>query len=232
MMAAGEFANRVALVTGASRGIGRGCAERLARGGAVIALVARNEDDLRACATAIDAAGGDAHLHAADVTVEEAVADAVAFAESLGDLRICVNAAGTNLPGPARDYPLAQWDALFAVNVRATFIVCRAVGDSLLRRGKPGAIVNVSSQMGQVGYPGRAAYCATKHAVEGLSKARRRMGSKRHPRQHRSADFCRHRPHAINADRRGVSRRCDRAPADTASGHRRGGRGRRALPGE
>ncbi len=168
---AGELAGRVALVTGAGRGIGRGCAERLAQAGAAIVLVARTEDDLRACAEAIVADGGEAHVHAADVSVEEAVAEAVAFAESVGDLRICVNAAGMNLTGPARDYPVTQWDALFAVNVRATFLVCRAVGDSLLRRGEPGSIVNVSSQMGRVGYPGRAAYCATKHAVEGLSKA-------------------------------------------------------------
>jgi NAD(P)-dependent dehydrogenase (short-subunit alcohol dehydrogenase family) len=170
-MQAGELAERVALVTGAGRGIGRGCAERLAQAGAVVVLVARTEDDLQACAGAIVAAGGHAHVHKADVTVEDAAAEAVAFAESVGDLRICVNAAGTNLAGPARDYPMPQWDALFAVNVRATFLVCRAVGDSLLRRGKPGSIVNVSSQMGHVGYPGRAAYCATKHAVEGLSKA-------------------------------------------------------------
>jgi NAD(P)-dependent dehydrogenase (short-subunit alcohol dehydrogenase family) len=60
---------------------------------------------------------------------------------------------------------------LFAINVRATFLACRAVGDSLLRRGVPGSIVTLSSQMGSVGYPGRAAYCATKHAVEGLTRA-------------------------------------------------------------
>ena len=59
---------------------------------------------------------------------------------------------------------------LFDVNVRATFITCRAVGDSLLRRGVPGSIVTMSSQMGSVGLPGRVAYCATKHAVEGMTK--------------------------------------------------------------
>jgi NAD(P)-dependent dehydrogenase (short-subunit alcohol dehydrogenase family) len=95
----------------------------------------------------------------------------VAATLELGDLRVCVNSAGTNRPGPARSYPAADWDALFAVNVRATFLVCRAVGDALLARGVPGSIVNMSSQMGTVGYPGRAAYCATKHAVEGLTKA-------------------------------------------------------------
>ena len=66
---------------------------------------------------------------------------------------------------------MEDWDALFDVNVRATFLVCRAVGDDLLGRGVPGSIVNMSSQMGVVGFPGRVAYCATKHAVEGMTKA-------------------------------------------------------------
>jgi NAD(P)-dependent dehydrogenase (short-subunit alcohol dehydrogenase family) len=63
------------------------------------------------------------------------------------------------------------WDALFELNVRATFLACQAVGSDLLARGVPGSIVTVSSQMGAVGYPGRAAYCATKHAVDGLTRA-------------------------------------------------------------
>ena len=162
---------RVALVTGAGRGLGLGCAHTLAQAGAEVVLVARTNDDLKAAAAAIAEAGGTAHAHVADVTDEQQVADVVAAAEALGDLRICVNAAGTNRPGPARDYALADWDALFDVNVRATFATCRAVGDVLLRRGGGGSIVNLSSQMGAVGYPGRVAYCATKHAVEGLTKA-------------------------------------------------------------
>jgi NAD(P)-dependent dehydrogenase (short-subunit alcohol dehydrogenase family) len=109
--------------------------------------------------------------HAADVTDEAQVAAVLAAAGELGDLRVLVNAAGTNHTGPARSYAIADWDALFAVNVRATFLLCQAVGDDLLTRGVPGSIVNLSSQMGSVGYPGRAAYCATKHAVEGLTKA-------------------------------------------------------------
>ena len=82
-----------------------------------------------------------------------------------------MNAAGTNRTGPAREYAIADWDALFDVNVRATFLVSQAFGDDLLTRGVPGSIVNLSSQMGTVGYPGRVAYCSTKHAVEGMTKA-------------------------------------------------------------
>jgi NAD(P)-dependent dehydrogenase (short-subunit alcohol dehydrogenase family) len=162
---------RVALVTGGGRGIGLGCARALADAGASVLLVARTASELDAAAAEIAAVGGTARGRVADVTDEAQVQEVVAAALDLGDLRVCVNSAGTNRPGPARSYPTDDWDALFAVNVRATFLVCRAVGDALLSRGAAGSIVNVSSQMGTVGYPGRAAYCATKHAVEGLTKA-------------------------------------------------------------
>ena len=165
-MSAWSLDGRVALVTGAGRGIGRGCALELADAGATVLLVARTASDLEAVA---EETGGQAF--AADVTDEAQLAEAVARAEALGDLRVLVTAAGTNRPAPARDYPMDDWDALFDVNVRATFLACRAVGDSLLRREVPGSLVTLSSQMGTVGYPGRAAYCATKHAVEGMTKA-------------------------------------------------------------
>jgi NAD(P)-dependent dehydrogenase (short-subunit alcohol dehydrogenase family) len=136
-----------------------------------VLCVARSRDELARVAAEIRDAGGVAAVHAGDMTCEAEVAAAVRAADALGDLRVLVTAAGTNRPGPSRDYPLADWDALFAVNVRATFLACRAVGDSLLARGRPGSLITLSSQMGSVGYPGRAAYCATKHAVEGLTKA-------------------------------------------------------------
>jgi NAD(P)-dependent dehydrogenase (short-subunit alcohol dehydrogenase family) len=161
----------VALVAGGGRGLGLGCAHALAGAGATVLLAARSGDEVESAAAAIRAAGGSAHAHVADVTDEAQVAGMVAAALDLGDLRVCVNSAGTNRTGPTRSYATEDWDALFAVNVRATFLVCRAVGDALLERGTRGSIVNMSSQMGTVGFPGRAAYCATKHAVEGLTKA-------------------------------------------------------------
>jgi NAD(P)-dependent dehydrogenase (short-subunit alcohol dehydrogenase family) len=136
-----------------------------------VLLVARTAAEVEAAAAEIEAEGGTARAHAADVTDEAAVAGAVAAAGELGDLRVCVTAAGTNRTGPSRDYATDDWDALFAVNVRATFLTCRAAGAAMLDRGAGGAIVTLSSQMGAVGFPGRAAYCATKHAVEGLTKA-------------------------------------------------------------
>jgi NAD(P)-dependent dehydrogenase (short-subunit alcohol dehydrogenase family) len=116
-------------------------------------------------------AGAGAVARVADATDEPQVAEVVEEACDLGELSVLVTAAGTNHPGPARDYPMAQWDRLFAVNVRATFLACRAVGDRLLAAGRRGSIVTMSSQMGSVGYPGRVAYCATKHAVDGMTKA-------------------------------------------------------------
>jgi NAD(P)-dependent dehydrogenase (short-subunit alcohol dehydrogenase family) len=159
---------RVAVVTGAGRGLGRGAADALAAAGATVLLVARTGSEVEAAAAEI---GPAARAVVADVTDEGEVAAVFAAAEELGGASVLVNAAGTNRPGPARDYPVADWDALFEVNVRGTFLACRAFGDAALSRGAGGSIVNLSSQMGTVGYPGRAAYCATKHAVEGLTKA-------------------------------------------------------------
>ncbi len=159
---------RVALVTGAGRGLGRGCAVELARAGARVVLVARTEAEV---AEAAAEAGNGSVALVADVTDPDEVARVVAVAGSLGELGVLVTAAGTNRPGPARDYPISDWDLLFNVNVRATFLACRAFGDALLARGAPGAIVTMSSQMGSVGYPGRVAYCASKHAVDGITRA-------------------------------------------------------------
>jgi NAD(P)-dependent dehydrogenase (short-subunit alcohol dehydrogenase family) len=156
----------VALVTGAGRGIGRACAAELAAAGATVMVVARTDGEVAAVAQQID---GQAHV--ADVTDEAQVRAMVAAAEDLGDLRVLVTAAGTNRPGAAATYQMADWDLLFDVNVRATFLACRAVGESMLRRHAEGSIVTMSSQMGSVGYPGRVAYCASKHAVEGMTRA-------------------------------------------------------------
>jgi NAD(P)-dependent dehydrogenase (short-subunit alcohol dehydrogenase family) len=161
----------VALITGAGRGLGRGCALALARAGAAVVCVSRTRAEVDALAEEIAEAGGTAFARVADVTDEVAVDELVTAAAALGDLRVLVTAAGTNRPGPSRDYPLEDWDAIFALNVRATFAACRTFGAALLDRGAAGSIVTFSSQMGTVGYPGRAAYCASKHAVEGLTKA-------------------------------------------------------------
>jgi len=162
---------RHALVTGAGRGLGRASALALAEAGARVTLVSRTDSELTAVAEEIEAAGGTAFVHPADVTDPEAIEAVVAAAEADAPLNILVTAAGLNRVGPTAEYALADFDALVDINVRATFTACQAVGRRLLARGEGGRIVTMSSQMGAVGYPGRAAYCATKHAVNGLTKA-------------------------------------------------------------
>lgn len=156
-----------ALVTGAGRGIGRACALALAEMGATVTLVARSGDELEAVAAE---AGGRAVPQVADVSDPEAVAGAVRAAREHGDLSIVVNSAGLNRPGPTLEQDVADFDLVMDVNLRGTYLVCRAAGEVLVARGG-GRVINVSSQMGSVGYPGRAAYCASKHAVNGLTKA-------------------------------------------------------------
>jgi NAD(P)-dependent dehydrogenase (short-subunit alcohol dehydrogenase family) len=139
--------------------------------GAAVTLVARSEHELAGVAEDIEAAGGRAWARPADVCDESAVEAVADAAEREAPLSILVTAAGLNRPGPAADYDLADWDLLTDVNVRGTFIACRAVARRLIARGAPGRIITISSQMGAVGFPGRAAYRATKHAVNGLTKA-------------------------------------------------------------
>lgn len=169
---------QVAIVTGAGRGLGRSCAIELARAGATVVVAARTEAELDQVVREIEtlrdpspSARGRAIALPTDVADEEQVAGLVARADELGDLRVLVTAAGTNRPGRAVGYPMADWDLLFDLNVRATFLACRSFGARLLAREVSGCIVTMSSQMGSVGYPGRVAYCASKHAVDGMTRA-------------------------------------------------------------
>jgi NAD(P)-dependent dehydrogenase (short-subunit alcohol dehydrogenase family) len=162
---------RHALVTGAGRGLGRAAALALAELGATVTLAARSDDELRSVAAEVEAVGGWAIVRPVDVRSERAVDELMHAAEADAALSVLVNAAGLNRTGPAERYPVEDWDLLMEVNVRGTFLACRAFGRLLRERGAGGRIVNVSSQMGTVGYSGRAAYCASKHAVNGLTRA-------------------------------------------------------------
>lgn len=159
---------RRALVTGAGRGIGLALAHALAQAGAVVTLAARTAAELeRACAD-IKAAGGRAAAWVVDVTDSRAVAAGVA---ELGPFQILVNNAGMNRPRLITETPDHDLDDVLNLNVKAAFYVAREVARGLLAEGLPGSIINISSQMGHVGGPKRTVYCATKHAVEGLTKA-------------------------------------------------------------
>ena len=163
---------RVALVTGAGRGLGAGAAIALAQAGAEVVLVARTAAHLEEAAERIRGLGGRATPAVCDVTDAAAIRRLIA---ELPALDILVNNAGTNFPEPFVDVSDAHLDAILGLNVRAVFITAQAAVRKMLehpdRRGRGGAVINISSQMGHVGAPDRTAYCMSKHAVEGLTKA-------------------------------------------------------------
>ncbi len=159
-----QLAGELALVTGAGRGLGRACAEGLADAGARVIAVARSADDL---AEVAGHASGRIEALTGDVTDPEFYEQV----EALDGLSILVNNAGGNRPGPFVDVEAESLDAIIDLNIRAAFRVAQAAARAMLRAGKAGSIVHMSSQMGHVGSPGRTVYCMTKHAIEGLSKA-------------------------------------------------------------
>jgi NAD(P)-dependent dehydrogenase (short-subunit alcohol dehydrogenase family) len=157
-----------ALVSGAGRGIGLAAASALAEAGAAVTLLARSREEIEEAAAAIRARGHKAATLACDVTDLAATAAAVANQEPF---EILVNNAGTNRPCPFLDVTIEDFDAIFALNVRAAFFMAQAVARRLVAAGRPGSIINISSQMGHVGAVRRAVYCASKHAMEGFTKA-------------------------------------------------------------
>jgi NAD(P)-dependent dehydrogenase (short-subunit alcohol dehydrogenase family) len=168
MTPAAGLAGRVAVVTGAGRGIGRGCALGLAEAGADVIAIARTRQDVEDVAEEVERAGRTARAVVCDVTNARRLGQVM---RSLERVDILVNAAGTNVPEPFLEVDELTLDALIEVNVKGTFLAAQAVARRMLEIGEGGAIVNVSSQMGHVGAAGRSVYCTTKHAVEGMTKA-------------------------------------------------------------
>jgi NAD(P)-dependent dehydrogenase (short-subunit alcohol dehydrogenase family) len=159
---------RRALVTGAGRGIGLAAAAALARAGAHVTLAARSENELREACELIRAEGGACDFIVLDVTDSAAVTAALG---ATAPFQILVNNAGLNRPKLLVDVQDEDIDAVFELNVKATLYVTRTVARGLLAAKLPGSIVTISSQMGVVGSPRRTLYCASKHAVEGMTKA-------------------------------------------------------------
>lgn len=159
---------RRALVTGAGRGLGLACASALAEAGAHVTLVARTGAEVEEAAAAIRARGEQATAVALDVTDLDAVA---AFMEAGEAHDILVNNAGTNKPGPMAEAKVADFDLVMGLNLRAAYFLSQAFVKRLLAGKRPGSVINMSSQMGLVGAANRTIYCASKHAIEGLTKA-------------------------------------------------------------
>ncbi|MCA9283975.1 MAG: 3-oxoacyl-[acyl-carrier-protein] reductase [Phycisphaerales bacterium] len=170
---------RVAIVTGASRGIGKEIAARLATDGCHVVLTARSPEALEAVRGAIAAAGGSAETRVVDMTDGEAVTAAVEeVASTHGRLDILVNNAGMTRDGLFLRMSDDDFDSVLTVNLRSVFVACRAAARPMMR-GKWGRIINIGSVSGLMGNPGQANYATAKAGLIGLTKTiARELGSK------------------------------------------------------
>ena len=159
---------RKALVTGAGRGIGMACAAALAEAGAHVVCAARSEAEITDLANTLNAHGWSAEPLVMDVTD---LASAEQLIAQSGPYDILVNNAGTNRPRPMLDIEPDDFDAVMDLNVRAAYFVARNVARGMVTAGIKGSLITISSQMGHVGGPNRSVYCASKHAIEGMTKA-------------------------------------------------------------
>ena len=165
-----DLSGRTAIVTGASRGIGKAIALRLAAAGAKVACVARSVDKLMETADAIAAAGGIAEVHPCDVTDSAAVTKLVEdLAENWGGLDIVVNNAGITKDTLIPRMSDEDWDSVIATNLRSVFLFTRAASLVMMRK-RSGRIINISSVSGLMGNPGQANYSASKAGVIGLTR--------------------------------------------------------------
>ena len=164
-----QLSGRVTLVTGASRGIGRAIAHRLAALGASVAICGRDRARLEDSSKSLEKLGARVFSQVADVTRTEQVSELVAKTEAtLGPIHILVNNAGSGLFGPAHEKSEADWDRVLNSNLKSVFLVSRAVIPSMIRRGS-GDIINISSLAGKNTFAGGGIYCASKWGLMGLS---------------------------------------------------------------
>jgi len=157
-----------ALITGASSGIGLALAAALAQAGAAVTVAARREPELQALVEALVAGGHKADYLLMDVANVEQTEQQV---EQHGPFDILANSAGLAIHSAATETLVEDFDAVMNLNVRGAYFLTRAVSRGLIAAGRPGSLINISSQMAHVGGIERAVYCASKHAVEGFTKA-------------------------------------------------------------
>lgn len=162
---------RIALVTGASQGIGRACALELARAGATVALAARNEAKLVEAVAEIEAAGGKAAAFALDVASEESIkACAKVALERFGKVEILVNNAGITRDGLMLRMKRADWDDVLTTNLTGAFLLTQALLSAMLKN-RWGRIVNISSVVGRTGQAGQVNYAASKAGLIGFTRS-------------------------------------------------------------
>src|SRR3984957_13335305 len=171
--------NRVAFVTGASQGIGRACALKLATEGAAVAVAARNQEKLNELVNEITTAGGKAAAFALDVTDEEQVKSAIkAGIAQFGKIDILVNNAGITRDQLVMRMKRADWDAVLQTNLTSAYLCIQQVSSSMLKQ-RWGRIINIASVFGQMGQAGQANYAASKAGLIGLTMAvARELGSR------------------------------------------------------
>ena len=167
-----KLKGRTALVTGASRGLGRAMAVALAAEGAALALVARDAAKLNETAETIRASGGRAEVFTADIAIEAEVARVrEEFTARCGNaLHILINNAGINIRKPITDFTLAEWNTVMNTNVTSAFLLCRAFVPLMKGQGY-GRIINMTSMMSHISLPGRTAYSASKTALLGFTRS-------------------------------------------------------------
>jgi 3-oxoacyl-[acyl-carrier protein] reductase len=162
---------RIALVTGASQGIGRACALELARAGATIALAARNEVKLAEVVAEIEVAGGKAAAFALDIANEDSIkACAKAVLERFGKVEILVNNAGITRDALMLRMKRADWDEVLNTNLTGTFLLTQALLSAMLKN-RWGRVVNISSVVGRTGQAGQVNYAASKAGLIGFTRA-------------------------------------------------------------
>ncbi|MGE3241970.1 MAG: 3-oxoacyl-[acyl-carrier-protein] reductase [Pirellulales bacterium] len=165
-----DLTGRTAIVTGASRGIGKAIALALAANGAKVACVARSADKLKETVDEIAAAGGTAEVHTLDVVDSEAVTKLVeGLAEKWGQVDIVVNNAGITADTLIPRMTDEQWDSVIATNLRSVFLFTRAASQAMMRK-RTGRIINISSVSGVMGNPGQANYSASKAGIIGFTR--------------------------------------------------------------
>jgi NAD(P)-dependent dehydrogenase (short-subunit alcohol dehydrogenase family) len=166
-----ELAGKVALVTGASKGLGKAMSLALAQAGAKLALVSRDERLLSETAAAIREAGSEAEVFPADVSDEaQVLALEKAVATRFGCVQILINNAGINLRKPITDFTLDEWSRIQTTNVTSAFLMCRSFVPQMKGQGY-GRILNMTSMMSHISLPGRTAYSTSKAALLGFTKA-------------------------------------------------------------
>src|SRR6266702_1445851 len=175
----GNLQGRIALITGASQGIGRACALELARAGATVALAARNESKLAEAAAEIEGAGGSAAAFALDVASEDSIkTGAKAILDKFGKVEILVNNAGITRDGLVLRMKRPDWDDVLTTNLTGAFLLTQALLSPMLRN-RWGRIVNITSVVGETGQAGQVNYAASKAGLIGMTRAlAREVGSR------------------------------------------------------